>query len=231
MLQKVPLMQSLTDNERRKIAGCLNVLEFEDSDAIVTEGEAGDAMYILQTGGAQAFVKGAPVVGYESGEFFGELALTSQQPRAATVRASGFSTTVLQLPQEDFDWLMSQKGDIKAMIEQQARSYAQYLQTGADGGLSDEADGSSSDDEGSSIDRDSDSDRESDSNSDSDTDTDTDTGSSSSSINSSSGSSETDSDGGGGSSDSSSDSDRDDGSSSGTGSDDGSSNSSGFYNM
>jgi hypothetical protein len=50
--------------------------------------------------------------------------MRSSQPRAATVKASGFSTTVLQLPQKDFNWLMSKKGDIKALIEQQANAYA-----------------------------------------------------------------------------------------------------------
>jgi CRP-like cAMP-binding protein len=77
----------------------LNAIEFEDGDPIITEGEAGDAMYILQTGEAQAFVQGHLVMEYGSGSFFGELALRSSQPRAATVKASGFSTTVLQLPQ------------------------------------------------------------------------------------------------------------------------------------
>jgi cAMP-dependent protein kinase regulator len=124
MLQKVPLLQSLTDDERQKVAGCLNAIEFEDGDAIITEGEAGDAMYILQSGEAQAFVQGTNVMEYESGSFFGELAMRSSQPRAATVKASGFSTTVLQLPQKDFNWLMSKKGDIKALIEQQANAYA-----------------------------------------------------------------------------------------------------------
>jgi hypothetical protein len=95
-------------------------------------------------------VHGAALNGWSStgsGAFFGELALRSNQPRAATVKASGFSTTgakrgarykwwqmcdgvcscvpaVLQLPQEDFNWLMAQKGDIKELIEQQANSYA-----------------------------------------------------------------------------------------------------------
>jgi len=124
MLQKVPLLRSLTDEERKKIAIRLKVIEFEDGDEIVTEGEAGDAMYIVQSGEAQAFVQGNVVMEYGSGAFFGELALRSNQPRAATVKASGFSTTVLQLPQEDFNWLMSQKGDIKELIEQQANSYA-----------------------------------------------------------------------------------------------------------
>lgn len=36
----------------------------------------------------------------------------------------GFSSTVLELPRSAFEWLMKQKGDIKALIEQQASSYS-----------------------------------------------------------------------------------------------------------
>ena len=60
MLQKVPLLRSLTDEERRKIAGQVKVSEFEDGDPIIKQGDAGDAMYIIQSGGAQAFVEGVP---------------------------------------------------------------------------------------------------------------------------------------------------------------------------
>jgi hypothetical protein len=44
-------------------------------------------------------------------------------PRAA-ICAQGFSSTVLELPRSAFEWLMKQKGDIKALIEEQASSYA-----------------------------------------------------------------------------------------------------------
>eukprot|EP01043_Picozoa_sp_COSAG02_P053805 COSAG02_NODE_5998_length_3883_cov_3.934214_2_plen_149_part_00 len=37
--------------------------------------------------------------------------------------AQGFSSTVLELPRSAFEWLMKQKGDIKAQIEAQANAY------------------------------------------------------------------------------------------------------------
>ena len=95
MLQKVPLLQSLAGAERQKIAACLVAIEFDEGEAIVTEGEAGDAMYILESGTAQAFVQGCVVVEYEPGAFFGELALLSKQPRAAI--AAGESVTECHL--------------------------------------------------------------------------------------------------------------------------------------
>jgi CRP-like cAMP-binding protein len=124
MLQKVPLLRSLTDSERQKLAGSLATVEFEDGEAIVSEGEDGDAMFILQSGAALATVRGKVVKEYASGAFFGELALLSNQPRAATVKASGFSTTVLGLGAEDFKWLLEKNKAVKAMVEQQASSYS-----------------------------------------------------------------------------------------------------------
>ncbi len=113
---------------------------------------------------AEAVVEGVGVVmEYGFGGFFGELALRTSAPRAATVRAKvseshcrhdawsivsptlptgekwrahtsralpllscvqGFSSTVLELPRSAFEWLMKQKGDIKAQIEAQANAYA-----------------------------------------------------------------------------------------------------------
>jgi CRP/FNR family cyclic AMP-dependent transcriptional regulator len=64
---------------------------YEPGEAIVVEGDAGDCMYVVQSGSVEAFkAMNGEEVHLETigpGGFFGEMALFQGQQRAATVRA------------------------------------------------------------------------------------------------------------------------------------------------
>jgi len=66
---------------------------YSDGDAIVTQGEMGDCMYVVQSGEVEVLI-GAD--GAEqcfavlvAGDFFGEMAVFEREVRSATVRAKG----------------------------------------------------------------------------------------------------------------------------------------------
>lgn len=89
-LEEVPLLSSLTPYERSKIADALETQKFDAGEVIIREGEPGHSFYLLESGEADAF-KGDPsntVKHYGKGDFFGELALLNDKPRAASVAAS-----------------------------------------------------------------------------------------------------------------------------------------------
>ena len=88
-LEEVPLLQSLTPYERSKIADALETQKFPSGTKIIVEGDVGQEFYLLESGEAIAFKCGTaePVKEYKKGDFFGELALLNDQPRAATVMA------------------------------------------------------------------------------------------------------------------------------------------------
>jgi cAMP-dependent protein kinase regulator len=67
----------------------LETVKFNSGSNIITEGEAGDAFYLLETGEAAAYKHGhdKAVKEYKRGDFFGELALLDDKPRAASVVA------------------------------------------------------------------------------------------------------------------------------------------------
>jgi cAMP-dependent protein kinase regulator len=86
-LEEVPLLSSLTPYERSKIADALESQKFPAGHAIIREGDPGHSFYLLESGEAVAYRSGndTPVLNYKKGDFFGELALLNDAPRAASV--------------------------------------------------------------------------------------------------------------------------------------------------
>jgi len=89
-LEEVPLLQSLTPYERSKIADALNAQRYKAGDVIIREGDPGEDFFLLEAGQAEAYKNEAgphPVKQYHKGDYFGELALLDNKPRAASVVA------------------------------------------------------------------------------------------------------------------------------------------------
>jgi CRP-like cAMP-binding protein len=66
---------------------------YADGDVIITEGEPGDCMYVIQSGRVEVVTHPGGVehemAVLEGGDFFGEMALFDKEVRSATVRALG----------------------------------------------------------------------------------------------------------------------------------------------
>lgn len=88
-LAEVPLLSSLTPYERSKIADALESNKFAAGETILREGDPGSVFYLMASGEAEAYKSGAEgvVKHYQKGDFFGELALLNDKPRAATIVA------------------------------------------------------------------------------------------------------------------------------------------------
>lgn len=87
LIEKSILFQSLNKDDMRIVVNAMEVVEAEPTKHIITEGEIGDTLYIIETGEYDCFKvingKDTYLKTYHSGEFFGELALMYNSQRAA----------------------------------------------------------------------------------------------------------------------------------------------------
>lgn len=94
-LSAVPLFDGIDENAMKQIADAMTEAWYADGEAIVRQGEVGDAFFVLEEGEAVATVlapgqdTGVEVMRYTSGGFFGELALLSDATRKASIYAVG----------------------------------------------------------------------------------------------------------------------------------------------
>jgi cAMP-dependent protein kinase regulator len=106
-LEEVPLLSSLTPYERSKIADALETKKYPPGTTIIREGDVGESFYILETGEAEVYKRGLdqPVKRYGKGDYFGELALLNDAPRAASV-VSATEVKVATLGKNGFQRLL-----------------------------------------------------------------------------------------------------------------------------
>ncbi|CAD8189697.1 unnamed protein product [Paramecium pentaurelia] len=128
-LAHVELLQELDPYSRSQIADALKSKNFNIGDYIVKEGDEGDIFYFLEKGEAVAtkvLNQSQPaqvVYFYKEGDYFGEIALLRQAPRAASVIAET-PCTVVYLDRETFKRLL---GPLEDILTRNFKKYEKYM--------------------------------------------------------------------------------------------------------
>jgi cAMP-dependent protein kinase regulator len=106
-LSEVPLLESLTPYERSKIADALESVKYPAGSSIIKQGEKGEDFFLLEDGSAEVYKEGDKTClkTYTKGDYFGELALLNDAPRAASVVAKS-DVKVAKLGKDGFTRLL-----------------------------------------------------------------------------------------------------------------------------
>ena len=88
-LRAVPLFQGMSDRALDAVAGLATEIDIADGTAITSEGDDGDAFYLILEGAVRVTRAGGPVGSLGAGDFIGEISLIDGRPRTATTVAAG----------------------------------------------------------------------------------------------------------------------------------------------
>lgn len=119
-LAAVPLLAGLALGPHEELARRFIFERYDAGDTVIREGEPGDRFYLVARGKVEVFVtvgsaeKRLAVL--TDGDFFGEVALLSDVPRMATVRALQ-PTSFLTLSKNDFQALLQAYPQVKEAVE------------------------------------------------------------------------------------------------------------------
>jgi CRP-like cAMP-binding protein len=86
-LRRVGLFSKCSPRDLAAVAKAVEVESFAPGTRIVTQGQAGDAFYVILDGSASVHRNGRHVGELAAGDYFGELALLDPAPRNADVVA------------------------------------------------------------------------------------------------------------------------------------------------
>jgi len=128
-LEKVPILVPLNHWERLTVADALEPEVYHDGEVIIRQGERGNSFFIIvegETKVTQETEQGEVEVArlYPS-SYFGEIALLTDRPRAATVTAVG-TVKLVKMDRERFNRVM---GPCEDILRRNMEIYNQYIST------------------------------------------------------------------------------------------------------
>jgi len=123
ILQRTPLFQRLNRRQIEQVAKRFVERTYAPGDKIVTQGKGGEGFFVIIEGRAEAVreqADGTQVVlnPLNPGEFFGEMALLTDQVRTASVIATE-PTCCLVLAQWDFLGLLREDAEMAVAVLQE----------------------------------------------------------------------------------------------------------------
>jgi CRP/FNR family transcriptional regulator, cyclic AMP receptor protein len=121
-IKAVPFFTQLSDKELDVVRAAANEKSYPKNAVVLTEGETGDSLYMIQSGKVKVFIgdeEGREIILkiLGPGAFFGEMSMIDKQPRSASVTTIEAST-FLVLTHSHFERCVEQEPRIGNMVMQ-----------------------------------------------------------------------------------------------------------------
>jgi voltage-gated potassium channel len=121
VIEKVPMFRGAPEELISDLALELRPLVFTPGEVLFRAGEAGQEMYFISRGAIEILGKdGGYLATLHEGDFFGEIALFTHQPRTASARASGYCD-LYALDTASFDRVLARHPSFARHIEAMSR--------------------------------------------------------------------------------------------------------------
>lgn len=128
-LKKVKVLESVSLYERSQIADAIIEEKFAPGDVVIKQGDVGNTFYMIAEGEAIAYKifeeggENTEVMQYKPGDYFGELALLRNEPRAASVVAKT-DLVVMKLERNSFKRMI---GPLEEILKRNLENYKKIL--------------------------------------------------------------------------------------------------------
>jgi CRP-like cAMP-binding protein len=117
LIKRVPLFSHCSKKELGLVAQIADEIDLPEGKTLIREGDRGREFFVLVEGSADVRRRNRKVNTLGSGDFFGEIALVSQQPRTATVTTSS-PVRALVVTEQSFRSLLDRAPDVQRKVLQ-----------------------------------------------------------------------------------------------------------------
>lgn len=108
LLAKMRLFRPLSERELLRVLQVTDVLEYEEGDVVMRQGETGEELFIVLEGQVKILRGEAVIATLGQGSHVGEMALVRNQPRSATVKSLGHSELMVIRRRDFFELLRNE---------------------------------------------------------------------------------------------------------------------------
>lgn len=115
ILKQIPFFAELSDDDLKAISEMVQMQYFGPDQVVFEQGDYGEEMYVIKRGKVQVLRDDKMIAELAEPSFFGEMALVSEEPRNATIKAME-ETETLMLKKEDFRELIQTKPSIASAV-------------------------------------------------------------------------------------------------------------------